>query len=197
MPLGQVKTKAEILAACKAQAEAARTVCNDAALDAYKKRQDVIEREYQYGAGVYPPGYRNASENRLICYAGCPYGCPNPSGYPDASELARGIAACEACNEQYRKEASDSESKHFSDTLANQTQLSNDQKVCDAEYEKNLNACINSKVGVIPSSPTTAPIVPVPTGPIRLDVPRDLRGYPLNPADYRYERLYETIRTIS
>ena len=203
MPLGQLKTKEEILAACKNQVFAATQVCTDNALRDFQTEQDRIEREYQNGAPAtppqngYPPSRSQASINRIKCQDAAPYGCPNPSGYPDAAEEARGRAACEACQNQYLKETGDLERKRSTETDTNQRKYQAAIKACDDQYAQLLSDCINRQGGPIPSSPTTAPIVPVPTSPVPLDVPRDLRGYPLNPADYRWERLYGPNPTIS
>jgi hypothetical protein len=203
MPLGQLKTKEEILAACKQQVIEATRICTDLAYDVYQKEQDRIEREYANGAPAgppangYPPSIRQAGFNKIECEDKSPYGCPNPSGYTGAAEEARGRAYCQACLDQYLKETGDLEGKRRRESSANDRKRLDAIKACNDDYAKLLSDCINRQGGPIPSSPTTAPIVPLPTGPIRLDVPRDLRGYPLNPADFRDERLYGTTRTIS
>lgn len=198
MPLGQLKTKEEIIAECKQQVFAAIQVCTDKAYDAWRIEQDRIAREYLNGApGGYPPSRAQASINRIKCEDAAPYGCPNPSGYPNAAEEARGRAACQDCLDKYLKETGDLEQKRSTESDANQRKYQAAVKACNDQYAKLLSDCINRQGGPIPSSPTTAPIVPVPTSPVRLDVPRDLRGYPLDPADYRWQRLYGTIDTIS
>ena len=198
MPLGQLKTKEEIIAACKQQVIAAIRVCTDNAYADWEKEFDRIAREYKNGApSGYPPSRSQASTNRNKCQDAAPYGCPNPSGYPNAAEEARGRAACEACDDQYLKETRDLERKRSTETDANERKYQAAIKACDDQYAQLLSDCINRQGGPIPSSPTTAPIVPMPTSPVPVDVPRDLRGYPLNPADYRWESLYGTTRTIS
>jgi hypothetical protein len=196
MPLGQLKTKEEILAACKQQVIIATQICTDLALDAYQKEQDRIEKEYLNGSPGYP-SMLQAAINRIECQGKSPYGCPNPSGYSNAAEEARGRAYCEGCQDQYLKETRDLEDKRRRESIANDRKRLDAIKKCNDDYAQLLADCINRQGGPIPSSPTTAPIVPVPTSPVRLDVPRDLRGYPINPADYRDERLYGPIRTIS
>jgi hypothetical protein len=172
MPLGQLKTKEQIIAACKQQVIAAIQVCTKQATDAYEKEQDRINREFLNGAtGGYPPSYSQAAINRNKCEEKSPYGCPNPSAYPNAAEEARGRAYCEGCRDQYLKETGDLEDKRRRDSDANDRKRLDAIKVCDDQYAQLLSDCINRQGGPIPSSPTTAPIVPVPTGPIRLYPP--------------------------
>ena len=169
MPLGQLKTKEEIIAACKQQVIAATLICTDAAKDAYSIEQDRIEEEYRKGAPAgYPPSRLQAGFNKIACEGKSPYGCPNPSGYPNLAEEARGRAYCQACLDQYLKETGDLEEKRSRESSANDRKRLDAIKKCDDKRAQLLSDCINGKPGVIPSSPTTAPIVPVPTSPVRL-----------------------------
>ena len=172
MPLGQLRTKEEILAACKNQVFAAIQICTDLAYNAYQKEQERINREFLNGApGGYPPSYSQAAINRNKCEEKSPYGCPNPSGYPNAAEEARGRAYCEGCRDQYLKETGDLEQKRATESDANERTLLAAVKACNDKYAQLLSDCINRQGGPIPSSPTTAPIVPVPTSPVRLRLP--------------------------
>jgi hypothetical protein len=193
MPLGQLRTKEEILAACKQQVIAATLVCTDQATRDWEKEQDRIENEYRNGAPAgppkygYPPSYSQAAINRNKCQEKSPYGCPNPSGYPDAAEEARGRAYCEGCQDQYLKETRDLEDKRRTESDANDRKRLEEIKKCNDKYEQLLSDCINRQGGPIPSSPTTAPIVPVPTSPVRLKLPGEPLAWPRGILDERME----------
>jgi len=192
MPLGQLRTKEEILAMCKQQVIAATLVCTDQATRDWEKEQDRIEREYAKGApGGYPPSILQACENRRKCEdpreGKCPYGCPNPSGYPNAAEEARGRAACQACLDQYLKETGDLENKRRTESDANDRKRLDEIKKCNDKYAQLLSDCINRQGGPIPSSPTTAPIVPVPTSPVRLKLPGEPLEWPRGILDEKME----------
>jgi len=194
MPLGKLQTKEEIEKECKNQVFKATQVCTDLAYDAHRKEQDRILKEYLDGApGGYPPSRYQAGINRIQCEDRSPYGCPNPSGYPNLAEEARGRAACRACQDQYDTEVRELQRKYDDESRENQRKLDDAVRACDDKRAELLAACINRQGGPIPSSPTTAPIVPVPTSPVGVP-PTGGRPDDLDRAlERRTERLYGPI----